>query len=103
MQYRIRLSKHLRQTLIEQLERAYQAAQLRLVKRIHALLYLVDGKSVAEVSQLLRLGEQTIARLSASVPAARHGELALPAVTRATAAPEPEPTKGVSDTNQRRS
>lgn len=60
MRYRIRLSKQLRQSLVEQLERAYLAAHLRLVKRIHALLYIVDGQSVAEVSQSLHLGEQTI-------------------------------------------
>lgn len=60
MQYRIRLTHLSRQTLVEQLARAYQAAHLRLVKRIHALLYVVDGQSVAEVSQLLDLGEQTI-------------------------------------------
>lgn len=60
MQYRIRLANQSRQSLVERLERAYRAAHLRLVKRIHALLYLVDGKSVAEVSQVLHLGEQTI-------------------------------------------
>lgn len=60
MQYRIRLTNQSRQSLVERLEWAYRAAHLRLVKRIHALLYLVDGKSVAEVSQVLHLGEQTI-------------------------------------------
>ncbi len=48
MDYRIRLTSQLRQTVIEQLERAYQAAHLRLIKRIHAVLNIVDGKSVAE-------------------------------------------------------
>ena len=60
MQYRIRLTKTSRQTLQEQLVRAYQAAALRLVKRIHALLCIADNQSTAEVSQLLHLGEQTI-------------------------------------------
>lgn len=60
MRIRIRLSKDLRQSLVEQLERAYRAGHLRLVKRIHALLYIVDGKSVSEVKELLHLGEQTI-------------------------------------------
>ncbi len=60
MQFRIRLSNRSRQSLVQQLQRAYQAADLRLVKRIHALLYIVDGASVAEVSGLLHLGEQTI-------------------------------------------
>lgn len=60
MQFRIRLSNQSRQSLVEQLEGAYQAANLRLVKRIHALLYIVDGQSVAVVSELLHLGEQTV-------------------------------------------
>lgn len=59
MHYRIRLTNQLRQTVVEQLERAYQAAHLRLIKRIHAMLYIVDNKSVAEVSETLHLGEQT--------------------------------------------
>jgi transposase len=60
MHYRIRLTNQLRQTVVEQLVRAYQAAHLRLIKRIHAVLYIVDNKSVAEVSELLHLGEQTV-------------------------------------------
>jgi transposase len=60
MHYRIRLTNQLRQTVVEQLERAYQAAHLRLIKRIHAVLYIVDNKSVAEVSETLHLGEQTV-------------------------------------------
>jgi len=60
MQHRIRLTNASRQTLQEHLVRAYQAAALRLVKRIHALLYIADNKSVAEVSQLLDLGAQTV-------------------------------------------
>jgi transposase len=60
MHYRIRLTNQLRQTVVEQLERAYQTAHLRLIKRIHAVLYVVDNKSVAEVSETLHLGEQTV-------------------------------------------
>ncbi len=60
MHYRIRLTHEMRQAVIEHLERAYQAAHLRLIKRIHAVLYVVDNKSVAEVSALLHLGEQTV-------------------------------------------
>jgi transposase len=60
MHYRIRLTNQLRQTVVEQLGRAYQAAHLRLIKRIHAVLYIVDNKSVAEVSETLHLGEQTV-------------------------------------------
>jgi len=60
MYYRIRLTSQLRQTVVEQLERAYQAAHLRLVKRINAVLYIVDNKSVADVSAMLHLREQTV-------------------------------------------
>lgn len=60
MHYRIRLTNPMRQAVIEQLERAYQVAHLRLIKRIHAVLYIVDNKSVAEVSETLHLGEQTV-------------------------------------------
>ena len=34
--------------------------QLRLVKRIHALLYIIEGKDVAEVATILKLSSQTI-------------------------------------------
>jgi hypothetical protein len=34
--------------------------QLRLIKRIPALLYLADGQAVAEVAEWLHLGEQTV-------------------------------------------
>ena len=60
MRIRIRLSSQLRQTLIERLASAYASRQLRLVRRIQALLYIVDAKPVAEVAELLRLGEQTV-------------------------------------------
>lgn len=60
MRIRIRLTNGLRQTLVEQLQRAYASGQLRLVKRIHALLYIVDGWSIAEVAAVLHLGEQTV-------------------------------------------
>jgi transposase len=60
MQIRIRLSRELRQSLIERLQRAYGAGQLRLIKRIHAVLYMVDGKSVADVAEVLQLGVQTV-------------------------------------------
>ncbi len=60
MRIRIRLTNGLRQTLVEQLQRAYANGQLRLVKRIHALLYIADGWSIAEVAEVLHLGEQTV-------------------------------------------
>ena len=60
MQIRICLSSSSRRSLVERLQQAYAGGHLRLVKRIHALLCVVDGKSVAEVSDLLQLGEQTV-------------------------------------------
>lgn len=60
MQMRIRLSKSSREVLVHRLQQAYASGHLRLVRRIHALLYIVEAKSVAEVSLMLRLGEQTV-------------------------------------------
>jgi transposase len=60
MYLKIRLSSQLRQTLIERLATAYVSGQLRLYRRIQALLYIVDGKPTAEVAELLHLAEQTV-------------------------------------------
>lgn len=60
MRIRIRLTDNLRQAVVARLHLAYQHSQLRLVKRIHALLAIVAGDSVAEVAELLHLGEQTV-------------------------------------------
>ena len=60
MQMRIRLGKSSREVLVQQLQQAYASGHLRLVRRIHALLYIVETKSVAEVSQMLQLAEQTV-------------------------------------------
>jgi len=60
MRIRIRLSNSSRKSLVERLHQAYAGGQIRLVKRIHALLALMEGKSVAEVAALLHLGEQTV-------------------------------------------
>jgi transposase len=60
MQIRIRLSRALQQTVIERLAQAYRTGQLRLVKRIHAILLIVEGKSVGEVAAVLKLGQQTV-------------------------------------------
>jgi transposase len=60
MRIRIRLTDSSRQAVVARLHSAYQGNQLRLVKRIHALLAIVEGASVAEVAELLHLGEQTV-------------------------------------------
>ena len=60
MQIRIGLSRELYQSVLERLQRAYESGHLRLIKRIHAVLYFVDGKSVAEIATVLHLGAQTV-------------------------------------------
>ena len=60
MRIRIRLTDSSRQAVVARLHSAYQGNQLRLVKRIHALFAIVAGESVAEVAELLHLGEQTV-------------------------------------------
>lgn len=60
MNIRIRLCTDLRQAVIERLQRAYQSGQVRLVRRIHALLFIIEGKSVDEMATTLDLGAQTV-------------------------------------------
>ena len=57
---RLQVSNQMLASLYERLNRAYAMGQLRLVKRIHALLYILDGKDVAEVATILKLSSQTI-------------------------------------------
>ena len=60
MRIRIRLTDSSRQAVAARLHFAYQNGQLRLGKRIHALLAIVAGESVLEVAEQLYLGEQTV-------------------------------------------
>ena len=60
MDIRISLNRSLRQAVTERLQRAYQSGQVRLVRRIHALLSVIEGKPVAEVATMLDLGAQTV-------------------------------------------
>jgi hypothetical protein len=60
MDLRIRLSGQLGQTLIARLATAHRCGQLRLYRRIQALLHIVQGKAVSEVAELLDLAEQTV-------------------------------------------
>jgi len=57
---RIQVSNQIITKLYEHLDRAYTMGQLRLVKRIHALLYIIDGKDVTEVMTILKLSSATI-------------------------------------------
>jgi len=58
--FRIRVSPQIRQALLERLHKAYAKGRQRLIKRIHALLYIIAGKSVAEVVEILDLSAQTV-------------------------------------------
>ena len=57
---RLKLSNTMLTSLYERLQKAYDMGQLRLIKRIHALLYIVDGKDVAEVANILKLSLQSV-------------------------------------------
>ena len=60
MQIRIHLRNDTRQQLYERLQQAYTRGYLRLIKRIHALLYIADDKPVTDIARLLGLGQQTV-------------------------------------------
>lgn len=60
MPFKMRLSPSLRNSLVERLQHAYARGQVRLIKRIHALLHLASGTTIAAVAELLNLGEQTV-------------------------------------------
>jgi len=57
---KIHFSNKMLLALYERLHRAYAKGQLRLIKRIQALLYLHDGKTVVEVVKILRLSKQAV-------------------------------------------
>lgn len=60
MEIRIRLTRSSRQSITERLQRAYRSGELRVIKRIHALLGVIAGQSPTEVAELLHLSEQTV-------------------------------------------
>ncbi|MCO5209746.1 MAG: hypothetical protein M9936_08630 [Caldilinea sp.] len=60
MDIRIRLRRDSCQAVIERLQQAYQSGQVRLVRRIHALLFVIEGKAIDEVATMLNLGAQTV-------------------------------------------
>jgi transposase len=57
---RIALTGETRKSLAGRLQQAYGNRATRLVRRIHALLWLAEGKAVAEVAEILAVGEQTV-------------------------------------------
>jgi len=60
MHIRLTLSNTLREQLLLQLHQAYRRGHLRLLKRIHALLYVSEGKPVSEVMAILQLSQQSV-------------------------------------------
>ena len=60
MRIRIRLGAGIRQEIDERLQQAYAKGQVRLVRRIHAIVWVIEGKPVKEVASQLGLGEQTV-------------------------------------------
>jgi transposase len=60
MRIRLTLNNRTRQALLVRLHQAYHGGNLRLIRRIHCLLCLADGKTVAEVTRGLNVGEQTV-------------------------------------------
>jgi len=57
---RIALSGQTRKALALRLQQACAAHATRLIRRVHALLWLGDGKSAIEVAEILDIGEQTV-------------------------------------------
>jgi hypothetical protein len=57
---RIALTGETRKAFAQRLQAAYGNHASRLIRRIHALLWLGARKSVWEVAQLLRMGEQAM-------------------------------------------
>lgn len=60
MQLRIRLTTATRKMVIERLQQAYRMGELRLIKRIHALLAVEEGRSVEAAGNLLALSGQAV-------------------------------------------
>ena len=60
MSFTLHLSSFTRKQLYRWLQQAYGRGDLRVVRRIQALLALADNQSVQEVAEMLNLGQQTI-------------------------------------------
>jgi transposase len=60
MRIRVSLRKGEKEALFERLHRAYAKGEVRLIRRIHVLLYFFEGKPVAEIAEWFKLSEQTV-------------------------------------------
>ena len=59
---RLRLKPKQHEKLLARLHQAYAGGQLRSVKRIHTILYATEGKSAADIGEILGLSEQCARR-----------------------------------------
>jgi transposase len=50
----------MKDALLQHLQQAYAKGQLRLIKRIHALLFIIDGKSPEEAADILGLSRSSV-------------------------------------------
>jgi transposase len=57
---RMTLVGETRKALVQRLQQAYANQTTRLIRRIHALLALAEGKTLDEVAETLGVGEQTV-------------------------------------------
>ena len=57
---RMTLVGETRKALLQRLHQAYAGQATRLVRRVHALLAVADGKTLEEVTETLGIGEQTM-------------------------------------------
>lgn len=64
MDIRITLRKDEREDFLIRFQQAYARGELRLIKRMHALLSIIEGKPIAEVAEQLKLSLQTIYKSS---------------------------------------
>jgi len=60
MRIRISFETTTGKQIVEQLQKAYRRGHLRLIKRIHALLAIEEGRTVAEVAERLGLSGQAV-------------------------------------------
>jgi transposase len=60
MNIRLSLRKGELEALLKRLQQAYARGELRLIKRIHALVSIIEDKAVSEVAEMFRLSIQTI-------------------------------------------
>jgi transposase len=60
MSIRINLKPKQQEKLIDRLHQAYAGNHLRWVKRIHTILYAVEGRLVPDIAEILGLSEQCV-------------------------------------------